>query len=124
MDAVGFYQHARDCKGVSLRYQNDGREWLTRTWAMGLAWESCLVAARDWIQHAESPVERIRAADWQIEACLQLGQLEEARRIYKDLLAAMEILAAAPSKEGIQVKKTLDRMKAPKRLAKAPKTLQ
>ncbi len=120
-DAVAFYQRARDCKGVSLRYQNDGREWIARTWALGLAWAASLSATEDWVQHAEGPVERIHAVDWQIHALLQMGRVKEAQAALDALLGRVQVLAAAPTKEGEQVKKTLGRMKAPKRLAAAKK---
>lgn len=113
-DALVYYQKARDCKKVSLRYNNDGREWMTRLSLEIFAWKAARQAARDWEKHAEGPVEEVRARDAQILALLGAGDWRKAEKELEKLRKSMRRMASAPTREGTQLKKALDEMKAPK----------
>jgi tetratricopeptide (TPR) repeat protein len=118
-DAMEFYEKARDRKGVSLRYNNDGREWLARTLLAVLEWKAAEAAAIDWAEHAEGPVEEVKARDRQVLALVGQKRLLAARQLLEQVREEMKPLAAAPTKEGESVRRSLYRMKAPKALAKA-----
>jgi len=115
-DALVFYRKARDCKKVSLRYNNDGREWITRLALEIFAWKEARLAARDWEKHAEVPVEEVKARDLQILAMLGEGDWRKAEKELAKLKKSMRRLASAPTREGAQLKKALEEMKALKAL--------
>jgi len=112
-EALAFYRKARDCKKVSLRYNNDGREWLTRMLLEIFSWKEARLAARDWEKHAEGPVEEVKARDLQILAWLGLGEWRKAEKELERLQKSMLRMASAPTREGKQLKKALEGMKAP-----------
>ena len=118
-DAMAFYEKARDRKEVSLRYNNDGREWLARTHLAALAWKAAEVAAIDWAEHAEGPVEEVKARDRQLLALIGQKRLLAAGQLLAQVREEMQPLGAAPTKEGESVRKAVERMKAPEALEKA-----
>lgn len=118
-DAMHFYGKARDRKEVSLRYNNDGREWLARTHLAVMAWKAAELAAIDWAQHAEGPVEEVKARDRQLLALIGQKRLLAASQLLAQVREEMEPLGEAPTKEGESVRKSLERMKAPDALEKA-----
>lgn len=112
-DALAFYRKARDCKKVSLRYNNDGREWLTRMLLEIFSWKEARLAARDWEKHAEGPVEEVKARDLQILALLGSGEWRKAEKELEKLHKSMKRMASAPTREGKRLQKALEGMKAP-----------
>jgi len=113
-EALDYYAKAKNCKKVSLRYNNDGREWLARVNLEVFAWKEAQYAAKDWEKHAEGPVEEVKARDLQILAILGGGQRRVAEKELDKLRRQMKRLASAPTREGRQLEKALDAMKAPK----------
>lgn len=113
-DALAYYKKARECKKVSLRYNNDGREWITRLSLDIFAWKEARLAAQDWEKHAEGPVEEVKARDHQILALLGAGDWRKAEKELEKLRKSMRRMASAPTREGGQLKKALAEMKAPK----------
>ncbi|MDA0668220.1 MAG: hypothetical protein O3A50_10660 [Planctomycetota bacterium] len=111
-DALVFYRKARDCKKVSLRYNNDGREWITRLALEIFAWKDARLAARDWEKHAEGSVEEVQARDLHILALLGAGDWRKAEKELAELQKSMSRLASAPTREGAQLKTALEEMKA------------
>jgi len=71
------------------------------------------LAARDWEKHAEGPVEEVKARDLQILALLGAGDWRKAEQELARLRKAMKRMASAPTREGAQLEKALEGMKAP-----------
>lgn len=119
VDAMRHYRRARDRPKVSLRLQNDGREWLVRVLLEIRDWEAAALAAEDWGDHAEGTVERVRAADLRLLAWIGLGRLHEVWKELEVLRENLEIEASAPTSEGAAVRRALESMKAGPALRKA-----
>lgn len=118
-DAMRYYRRARDREEVSLRFQNDGREWLAKTYLELFDWEGAEYAALDWEEHAEGTVDRIRAIDLKLLAWIGMGRLFEVGRELEALEERLVKLATAPTREGEAVARALEGMKAKKAMWKA-----
>lgn len=119
VDAIRHYRRARDSQKASLRFQNDGREWLARTYLDLFDWKAAETAAEHWEMHAENTVERIQAEDLRLRALVGRRKLHRVREELEDLRARMQELATAPTSEGEAVQRALEGMKVIRELEKA-----
>lgn len=111
--AVARYQKAIACEEASLRFRNDGREWLVKVHLRTMAWRAAETAAEHWFSVCESPVEEVKVLDFQIRAKIGGRQLRKADQMLQDLRARMVVLAAAPTGEGARIQRALEQMKSP-----------
>lgn len=113
------YRRARDCPGASLRYRNDGREWITRVQLTLCSWEAAERAAKDWCAAAESLVEEIMATDREIQAIIGSHHYLRAGRAIEELRERMAPYAEAPTSEGEAIATALESLRSPTILRRA-----
>lgn len=113
------YRRARDCPGASLRYRNDGREWITRVQITLCSWEAAERSAQAWRDAAESLVEEIMAIDREIEAMIGGRHFVRASRAIDALRERMGEHAKAPTSEGEAIATALESLRSPTLLRRA-----
>jgi tetratricopeptide (TPR) repeat protein len=111
--AIARYRNAVACEKASLRFRNDGREWLVKVHLKTMAWQAAEVAAEQWLAVCESSVEEIQIMDFQIRAKIGHRQLRKADEMLRGLRQRMAVIAQAPTSEGARVQRALEQMKAP-----------
>ena len=115
--ALASYRRARAEPGTMLRYQNDCREWIAEVHLDLGNWMEAGYAFREWAEHAEGPLEIVRATDGEALALLGAGEVELAQARVDQVVDAYEVLSADPTQEGEALRRALARMKAPQRIA-------
>ncbi|PCH83824.1 MAG: hypothetical protein COB96_00090 [Planctomycetota bacterium] len=115
--ALEYYGRLVAIKGVPVRYLNDSREWAGKVHFELGHWDKALLSFKQWSVNSEGPTEQVRAVDLQLGCLLELKQMEAARVLLAKTMEELTPLSEEPSKEGARLKRALERMKAPSRLA-------
>ncbi len=118
-DALKEYGKVAAIPNVRLRYLNDSREWTGKVEFKLGEWEKAAKAFAAWAANAESPVEVVRAADLEAQSLLGAGKVDQAAARIEKIRLELGPLASEPTKEAVQLKKALERMKSPDLIAQA-----
>ncbi|HEX9792614.1 MAG TPA: hypothetical protein VGC54_01395 [Planctomycetota bacterium] len=114
--ALAHYRKVREIPGVLLRYSNDSLEWECKALLRVGAFEEAGRVAALWSANAEGPLDVVRAADLEIQALVGMDALDRAEARLAQVQAQLEPFVQEPSKEAEQLRKALERMKAPELL--------
>jgi tetratricopeptide (TPR) repeat protein len=115
--ALEYYGRLASIKGVPVRYLNDSREWAGKVHFEIGHWEKALDAFKQWSVNSEGPIEQVKAVDLQLRCLLELKQIDAGRALLAKTMEELTPLSEEPSKEGVRLKRALERMKAPSQFA-------